>query len=220
MRPANVPRRRLDYPWRVPIVACPFCREMFEQGEASVCTVCGMELKPLEKLPPVWRDDDGLPESPEHEPLSWTYLGRGKGLLSLFAFVGMVLFFLPWIEVTLPDSFILSGFDLARVRGWQWGAFIGWMVLVPTILSRRSVAQMRGARVAAAFLAAIPGVTVAIFLAFPQKGGLVPVRFVYVWPFWTTLACSLAGLLCALRLGGRIDDIPVTRGTSVGQHVH
>lgn len=79
---------------------------------------------------------------------------------------------------------------------------------------------MRGARIAAAFLSAIPGLTVGIFLAFPQKGGLIPVRYVYEWPFWTTLALSLASLICALRLGGRLDDIPVARGTSVGQHVH
>jgi len=204
----------------VPIVACPFCREMFEEGEASLCPVCGMELKPFEKLPPAERDDDGLPAEPEYEPLPWTYLGRGKGLLGLFGMLGIVLFFLPWIEVTMPDTFILSGFDLARIRGWQWGAFVGWMVLVPTILSRRSVVQMRGARIAAAFLSAIPGLTVGIFLAFPQKGGLIPVRYVYEWPFWTTLALSLASLICALRLGGRLDDIPVARGTSVGQHVH
>jgi len=192
---------------------------MFEEGEALVCPVCGMELKPFEKLPAA-RDDDGLPAAPAHEPLPITYLGRGKGLLALAGVCGMVLFFLPWLEVTLPDTFLLSGFDLARMRGWQWGAFVAWMVLVPTVLSRRSIAQMRGARVAAAFLSAIPGLTIGVFLAFPQRGGLVPVRFVYGWSFWTTLALSLVSLACAFRLGGRLDDIPVPRGTSVGQHVH
>ncbi len=192
---------------------------MFEQGEASLCPVCGMKLQPLEKLPPS-HDDDGIPPQPAHEPLPATYLGRGKGVLALFSLCGMVLFFLPWIKVTLPDTFDLSGFDLARIRGWQWGAFVGWLIQIPTVLSRRSIAKMRGARVAAAFLSAVPGLTVAIFLAFPQKGGLVPVRFGYVWPFWATLGLSLASLVCAFRLGGRLDDIPVPRGTSVGQHVH
>jgi len=182
-----------------------------------------MELRPLDKLPPPSSsagDDDGIPTTPQHEALPWTYLGRQKGVLALFGLCGMVLFFLPWIRVTLPDTYILSGFDLARIRGWQFGAFVGWMVLVPTILSRRSIAKMRGARVAAAFLSAMPGLTVGIFLAFPQKGGLVPVRFEYAWAFWATLVLSLAALVAAFRLGGRLDDMPVTRGTSVGQHVH
>ena len=192
---------------------------MFEEGEASQCAVCGMNLMPIEKLPPS-RDDDGVPPSPEREPLPVTYMGRSKGALALVSFAGIALFFLPWIEVTLPDVFHLSGFDLARARGWQWGAFVAWMVMVPTVLSRRSIAQMRGARVAAVTLALVPAVTVAVFLVFPQGGGRVPVRFTYGWPFWATLAVSLIGVFFGARLGGRLDDIPVRRGTSVGQHVH
>lgn len=207
------------YPSAVAIVACPFCREMFEEGEASQCPVCGMTLTPIEKLPPS-RDDDGVPVAPEREPLPATYLGRGKGALAAVSLLGMALFFLPWIEVTLPDVYHLSGFDLARARGWQWGAFVAWLVLVPTVLSRRSIVQMRGARVAAVALALVPAVTVGVFLSFPQQSGRIPVRYTYGWPFWVTLALSLIGAFFAVRLGGRLDDIPVRRGSSVGQHVH
>ena len=217
------PLDRVGYPVRpVSLLACPFCREMYENGEESLCPVCGMELAPIEKLPPshALRDDDGLPETPERDPLPITYLGRSKGALAAVSFAGMVLFFLPWIDVTLPDVYHLSGFDLARARGWQWGAFVSWLVLVPIVLSRRSITQMRGARLAAAFLSSVSAVTVGIFLSFPQKGGILPVRFTYGWPFWAMLGLSIVGIFFSLRLGGRIDDMPVRRGTSVGQHVH
>ena len=32
------------------LIACPFCREMFEPGEATACPVCGMKLERVEKL--------------------------------------------------------------------------------------------------------------------------------------------------------------------------
>jgi hypothetical protein len=195
---------------------------MFEEGEESMCPVCGMELSPIEKLPPshAARDDDGLPVAPEREPMPITYLGRGKGALALTALAGMLLFFLPWIDVTMPDTYHFSGFDLAKARGWQWAALAAWMVLVPTVLTRRSIFQMRGARLAVAFLASVPATTVGIFLAFPQRSAVIPLRYSYGWPFWGTLALSILGVFFASRLGGRLDDIPVRRGTSVGQHVH
>ncbi len=34
------------------LLACPFCREMFEEGEAKTCPVCGMALTEFAKLPP------------------------------------------------------------------------------------------------------------------------------------------------------------------------
>jgi hypothetical protein len=92
------------------------------------------------------------------------------------------------------------------------------MVLVPTVLSRRSIAQLRGARAIAVFLAFVPAFTVALLLAFPPHRAFL--RFTWGWPMYGTVVVSLAAAVSSLRLGGRIDDITVTRGTSQGQTRH
>jgi hypothetical protein len=212
------------YARRVALLACPFCREMFEEGEAESCPVCGMKLAKFDKLPPsaeAMHDEAGVPTAPELEVLPWTYLGRGKGPLVVLAVVGVVLFFLPWVRLTLPYIDAKSGFDLAHQRiGWLWASFVGWTVLIPTVLSRRTIAHMRGARVAAAFLSAIPAVAVGVLLAKPPRGGVIPVRFTWDWPIYAVLGVSVLAVAIALRLGGRVDDIQVSRGTSKGQPVH
>ncbi len=123
------------------LLACPFCREMFEQGEAKTCPVCGMALTPFEKLPPsldALHDEGGVPTAPELETFRWTYFGRGRGALAALALVGIVLFFLPWVQLTMPHIAAYSGFNLAADRiGWLWAAFVGGSVLIPTVLSRR-----------------------------------------------------------------------------------
>lgn len=207
------------------LLACPFCREMFEEGEAKTCPVCGMALTQFEKLPPsldALHDEAGVPTAPELERFGWTYLGRGRGALAALAAVGIGLFFLPWVRLTMPYITSYSGFNLAADRiGWLWASFVGWSVLIPTVLSRRNIAQLRGARVAAAGLAAAPAVAIAVLLLFPPHGKHgVPLRYTWDWPFWAMLAVSVAAVLVSLRLGGRIDDIKVSRGSSKGQHVH
>jgi hypothetical protein len=95
------------------------------------------------------------------------------------------------------------------------------VVLVPTVLSRRTIAQLRGARVAAAFLSAMPATSVAILLLRQPHGAHgVPLRFTFEWPMYGALAVSLAALVFAVRLGGRVDLIQLRRGTSQGQIVH
>lgn len=216
--------RSFGYPRQVGLLACPFCREMFEEGEAKSCPVCGMELTKFEKLPvsvDAVHDDGGVPLEPEHDLLPWNHLGRGKGIMVVLALAGVALFFLPWVQLTLPYIDSKSGFDLAHQRiGWLWASLVGWTVLIPTVLSRRTIAQLRGARVAAAFLSAIPAVAVTILLAKPPRGGLVPVRYTWDWPIYGVLAVSLVALAVAVRLGGRVDDIKVARGTSSGQPLH
>ncbi len=199
------------------LVACPFCREMFEQSEATECPVCGMSLVAFEKLPPSIHSEDGVPVDPARELLPWTYLRRGRGIVPLLALVGIGLFLLPWVHVSIPDEYSYSGIEIARKLGWAWGAGVGWLVLVPTVLSRRTITQLRGARVAAAFLAAVPFVTTMILWLRPPKGGIVPLHFAYDPAFWGTVVVSLAAFVLSIRLGGRVDDIKVARGSSAGQ---
>lgn len=214
----------LGYASRVGLLACPFCREMFEEGEARACPVCGMELTAFEKLPPshdALHDEAGVPTIPELEPLPWHDFRRGKGAAVVLGLAGIGLFFMPWVHLTLPYIASKSGFDLAHERiGWLWACCAAWVVLVPTVASRRSIAQLRGARVAAAFLSAIPGIAVGVLLARPPRGGLVPVRYSWEWPIYAVLALSFVAIAVAVRLGGRVDDIEVRKGSSKGQVVH
>jgi hypothetical protein len=208
----------------VGLVACPFCREMFEEGEEPVCPMCGIELARIDKLPRPQHDvtEDGVPIEPDTEPLPLTYMGRGKGALIVLAVIGVLLFFRPWVAVSMPDEFTLSGFDLARRLpvGWPWGAAVSWVVLVPTVASRRTIRQLRGARVAALFLALMPAVTTGILLSRPPHSALVPIVFTWTWAFWAAMATSLVAAGVAVRLGGRVDDIAVARGSSAGQELH
>ncbi|MBX3262393.1 MAG: hypothetical protein KIS78_20390 [Labilithrix sp.] len=206
------------------LLACPFCREMFEEGEAEACPVCQMPLAKLHKLPPsidAMHDEAGVPTAPEMERMPLTYLGRGKGPLAALALAGLALFFMPWVRLTMPYIDAKSAFDLAHERiGWLWACCAAWVVLVPTVLSRRSIVQMRGARIAAAFLSAIPAVAIGVLLARPPRGGLIPVRYTWDWPMWATLGVSLVAVIVALRLGGSLDVIDVKRGSSKGQALH
>jgi hypothetical protein len=205
------------------LLACPFCREMFGRGERTTCPVCGVDLVAFEKLPASAEalQEDGAPPDPLAEVLPRAYLGRGRGLLVALATLGLVAFFLPWVNVTLPDIFSLSGFALARRLGWAWGSGVAWFILIPTILSRRTIQHLRGARLAASFLAAVPATTVAILVARPPHGSHgVPLRFTFGLGLYSTLALSLVAIAAGALLGGRADDIRVRRGSSAGQLVH
>lgn len=226
------PQRLPAYARRVGLLACPFCRELYEEGEATVCPVCNMELAQLHKLPPsidALHDEEGVaPTAPEQERFPLTYLGRGKGVLALCGLVGLGCFFLPWVQLTMPYTAAKSAFDLAHERiGWLWCCCAAWCVLVPTVMSRRTILQLRGARVAAAFLSAVPAVAIGILLAKPPRGGLVPVRYTWDWPMWVTLAVAVIGVLVSvLWLGGSSDDLtprkkPPVRSTNArGQLLH
>jgi hypothetical protein len=149
-----------------------------------------------------------------------TYVGRGKAPIAVLGLIGLGLFFVPWVQMTLPYIAAKSGFDLAKNIGWLWSCLAAWCVLVPTVLSRRSIAQMRGARVAAAFLSAFPGISAAILLLKPPHGAVYTIKYSFDWPIYATLIVSLLAVAFSLRLGGSTRDIKVSRGSSVGQHLH
>jgi hypothetical protein len=215
----------MHYPRAVPLDACPFCRDMFESGEASHCPTCGIALADATKLPPSptlrhepddWDEDLG----PEHDVLPVTYLGRSRGAILALALVGVALFMLPWIDMALPYTARLSGWDLSRRMGWSWAALAAWVVLIPTIGSRRTIFTMRGARVAAAFLSAMPALTGCILLALPPSSTLIPVRIQFDWPIYATIAVSLVAVAFSVRLGGSLDVLVAKKGSSAGETLH
>jgi hypothetical protein len=220
--PAVVSRDRERYS-RIMLAACPFCRELSDTREEKACAVCGVRLVPLAKLRPTAEalSEDGTPTAPESETLPWTYLGRGRGPLVALALLGLIAFGLPWVKLTLPDLVTYSGIELARRLGWVWGAGVAWIVLVPTVASRRSIIRMRGARFVASILASVPGLTAALlFLRPPHPAHYIPLRFSFGAGIFATLVFSALAVGAALVLGGRADDIRVKSGSSRGQVVH
>jgi hypothetical protein len=194
------------------LVACPFCRQLFEPGEAQACPDCGLGLKNLSKLPASYEAKLEYPEEPtppHMETLPWTYAGRNRALLLLLAVFGFAVFFAPWVSETAPELRVLTGFGLARLRGFFWAPAVAWFVLFPLVLTRRSIYKMRGARVAVGFLAGTVLVTVATLLARPPTGGhLRPVHIEWQWGIYAAGAVALVAVLAAFRFGGRLDDVP------------
>jgi hypothetical protein len=211
------------------LVACPFCRELFDLRERTSCAVCGVALVAMDKLPPS-ADAQGMGEPlvlADEKRVPFTYLGRGRGLLATLALLGLAAFALPWVSVTLPDIVSYTGMDLGRRLGWAWAPGVAWFVLFPTVLSRRSLRQMRGARLAAAFLAAFPGLTALLLLARPPHASHgVPLRFTFGVGLYATMVLSALSVGVSLTFGGRgraganPDKVEMPRGSSEDSVLH
>jgi hypothetical protein len=190
------------------LVACPFCREMFEASEARSCPECGLTLQDIGRLPPA-HDDEEEPVPPHMETLPWTYMGRGRGPLIVVAALGLLAFFLPWVNETVPDLRQLSGLDLARRLSWMWAPAAAFFVMLPLVLTRRSVYAMRGARLAVALLAVAALATVILRLVLvPEGTRLRPLQFSWGYGLYATGALALLSLVISARFGGRIEDLP------------
>jgi len=167
-----------------------------------------MSKLPLSHEAAVELEEEWL-EKPEWVTLGWTYWRRGRGVLVLVGVIGFILFFAPWVRVTSPEYWTMSGADMAHALVWIWACPVSWAMLVVTSLSRRSVATMRGARIASALFCAIPLVATVVLLLTPPIGGRIPVRFEYAWSFFATAATSLCGLPFAVLFGGKLKDLPM-----------
>ncbi|WP_232379502.1 hypothetical protein [Polyangium fumosum] len=191
------------------LVACPFCREMFEPSEARVCPECGLPLEDIRKLPPSREAlEDEAPVPPEMETVPFLYAARGRGALAGIALLGLVAFFLPWVREQAPELQVLTGFGFAERLQWMWAPFVSWVVMLPLVLSRRSIHAMRGARLAVGFLAAIVIMTVIMRVAVvPESTRHRPVRFEWAYGLHVTFVLGLLALGIATRFGGRVDDM-------------
>jgi len=169
----------------------------------------------MAKLPP---SADALAEEaetgevvlPEQREFHWSFLGRGRGALLILALLGLIAFFLPWVEVRKPEARVLSGYDLARGRaGWLWGGAVAWLVTIPLIWTRRTVERMRGVRAVTVVFAAMTLIEVAMLLLLPpQRRGQMPVDFVWRFGLFVSGATSLVATLVALRFGGDLEPLP------------
>jgi hypothetical protein len=212
--------------------ACPFCRELFTDDETETCPECGLVVKDLAALPPsadaeALTHEEGVaqaktPTIPQAEPLPWKDFTRGRGLLMVCAVVGLVAFYLPWAIQTMPETTRYTGAELAKARGFFWASFTSWLVLLPAVMSRRTLLKMVGARLVCTMLAAAPGIQCLFLLSRPTRLVVKGLPFEYHWGpgLFLTLAVSVVATFFALRFGGRLDDVKVAHGSSKGETVH
>lgn len=197
-----------------PLLACPFCRELFTADEAAICEDCGVKLVPMSELPPTQEALEeaairGELDPPEDCTLPWTFWGRGRGSLLLCGLCGLASFFAPWVEFSRPEEILVSGYDLARTNaGWLWGGAVGWFVTLPLVFTRRTVMRMRGVRaITAAFAAMTLGEVLMLLFVPPAQSRLVPFEFRFAWGLFGSGLTSLIGVFFALRLGGSLRDL-------------
>jgi hypothetical protein len=178
----------------------------------------------LAKLPPTQDASDESweePLPPHMETLPWTYAGRGRAMLIGLALAGLALFFAPWVVETAPEIRTMSGFSFAQRLGWIWASGVAWFVMLPLVITRRSIYKMRGARIAVGFLAGIVLTTVAVRIGFtPASSPLRPVRFEWGYGLYGSGVVAVIALAVAAFFGGRIDDLPTQRRRRGDETLH
>jgi hypothetical protein len=146
---------------------------------------------------------------PEDRRLPLSDLRRGRGALLGLALLGLVLFFTPWVEIIRPETEVRSGFELARGRaGWLWGGATGYFVLLPLVVTRRTIARMRGVRIACVLLASMTLFEVLTLLALPPRQGLIPVTIEWKWGLYASGVVSLVASMVSARFGGSLPPLP------------
>ena len=220
--------------------ACPFCRKLYTSGEAATCPECEVALVPMSQLPPsldaLAEEEPGPLMFPENQPLPATYMGRGRGALLALSAAGLFAFFLPWVELTAPETVVYSAFDLARGRaGFLWGGATAWLVMIPLVMTRRTIARMRGVRIVTVMFAAMTVTEALMLWMMPPRRGMAPLELHFRYGLYLSGAISLAAMAVAARFGGSLDNLPkflldtreapeqassVTSQSSAGQTLH
>ncbi len=194
--------------------ACPFCRKLFTVGEARLCPDCDVALVGMSQLPPSLdmiedEAEQGKITLPEDQPLPTSYLGRGRGALIVLSLLGLASFFLPWVDLVRPETVTYSAFDLARGRaGWLWGGVTAWLVMIPLVLTRRTISRMRGVRVVTVMFAAMTLTEALMLWLLPPHRGLTPLEIHFRYGLFLSAAISAVGVAVAARFGGSLDNLP------------
>jgi hypothetical protein len=192
------------------LLACPFCRELFDQAEARECPHCEIALEPIHRLRPAL--DEVEREAIEWEQtasddvrLAWTHLGHGRGALIGISVVGLLAFwFTPWVRISSPYDAVRTGQSLASgPLGWLWGGAVAWCALMALVASRRSLREMRGVRAISMLFAAATSTEIAMLvLTSPTQSGRVQFVYEWAWGLFVALGSSVAGVVLAWRFGG------------------
>jgi len=196
------------------LLACPFCRELFDQAEARDCPQCEIALEPIHRLRPSIEDVEREAveweqTSAEDAALPWAHAGHGRGALLGVALAGLLAFwFAPWVRISSPYDAIRTGQSLANgPLGWLWGGAVAWFALLVLVGTRRSQRQMRGVRAIAVLFASATSTEIAMLvLTSPAQSGRVQFVYTWEWGLYVSLATSIAGVLVAWRFGGKSQE--------------
>lgn len=198
------------------LMACPFCREMFQHTERRTCPTCGLALQRIDDLPPAAVVGDELqgPIARDDLRLPLLYRGHARGVLLALSVLGLAAFFLPWAHELAPERLTMNGPALAQKLGTMWSPLVAWFVMLPVVLSRRTLNKMRGARIAIAFLAGMSAIASLTRIMFPPQGTQLDPHVVE-WGvgLYANLVLAVAGIVFAFRFGGQPDATPAS-------HVH
>jgi hypothetical protein len=194
------------------LLACPFCRELFDRTETEHCPECDIPLEPLHRLAPSYEavEEDAArweQTRPEDQRRPLSDLGRGRGALLAIALASLLLFWLaPWVSISSPNTAVRSGYSLARgPLGLLWGGAMAWFVSLALVTSRRTIMQMRGVRAILMAFAAMTGSEIAVLLiTSPSRSRELTVIYEWCWGLYASLALSLLGVLVAARFGGAL----------------
>lgn len=194
--------------------ACPFCRKLYTSSEGANCPECDVALVAMAQLPPsldALEDDaeQGKVTFPEDQLLPSTYMGSGRGALLVLSALGLIAFFLPWVELKAPEAAVYSAFDLARGRaGFLWGGATAWLVMIPLVVTRRTINRMRGVRVVTVMFAAMTLTEVLMLWLLPPRRGIAPLELHFRYGLFVSGAISLVAMAFAARFGGSLDKLP------------
>lgn len=193
------------------VYGCPFCGELFREGEASVCPRCEIALRPLHDLPtsPQLRERQELETPPDRRPLPWSDWGHGRAALAACGALGALLFFTPWVQVQQPDLQILTGADLARRLFWLWANLTAWSTVLVLVMTRRNRAQMRGARLVLATLSLLATLAGAVLWWITPDNDSIVLRSVQ-WQggFYANLLLGVVATATSVRFGGAPEPLP------------
>ncbi len=189
---------------------CPFCRELYtKDDDVERCPDCGVDLVPFYDVAPSAEarlEQEALLEQtpPEWRTVSFWEWRRGRGLLVVLSVLGLASYALPWFSQTMPETRVLTGYQLARhYVGWLWGGAVGWFILLPLVVTRRTIAAMRGVRIIAAIFAAMTAAEVLVFVnVTASRQSRVIVQFAWEWGIWVSCFVSALGACAAVLFGG------------------
>jgi len=104
---------------------------------------------------------------------------------------------------------VYSAFDLARGRaGFLWGGVTAWFVMMPLVVTRRTIARMRGVRVVTVMFAAMTLSETLMLWLMPPRRGLAPLELHFRYGLFVSGAISLVAMAVAARFGGSLDNLP------------
>jgi magnesium-transporting ATPase (P-type) len=200
-----------------------------EDENVERCPDCDVGLVPLHQMPPsaetLLEQEAELNQTPpEWRKRSFFDLGRGRGLLIGLALIGLAGFFQPWFILKKPEIVILSGFRIARFfAGWVWAGAIGWFVLIALLLTRRSIASLRGVRAISVFFASLTLCEILVLAnVSPTSKIRVPIEFGWAYGLWWSALVSALGAIVAMGLGGALpprDDPKSQKAPDSGSRV-